>query len=245
MKRNFILLILPIIVLLTGCGISQPKLPEYSVSDEDKIGYIINVENKIEHTHMGTTIFNNFNKTYNYEWNLSQYIDKYINKKMSSKLIDLSKLGYSIEALKGLIIAQDGQWIISKRDKYNKLVKDLNLKAIILINDEPNNYFSYPSSYNVEGTGLLSHHVLGMKRYFSVLGVKSHIYLLNPQGAIVTRDENLSILYDPLISSYEEKSGFNAPIDIENLTEKEFEPVKNINIKHLNFLLDKTLKYLK
>jgi hypothetical protein len=244
MKRFTILIVFLILLLFTGCGNVQPELPTYSISKQDRIGYIIDIKNKVEHTHMGTTIFNNFDKTYKYKWNLANYIDNSLQNKLGSNLVDLSKHGYKVDDVKDIISANDNKWIISNKTTYNKLLSELNLKAIVIFYDAPKSIFLYPYSYETKGTGLLSHHVIGIKRYFTVLGVKSTVFVLNPLAKVETEDKIVEIIYDPLISSYEEKSGFVIPSDIENITEKEFEPVKKSNITHLDILIGNTLDYL-
>lgn len=245
MKKTFSLIIL-ITIMFIGCGYTQPNIPKYKINPNDKIGYIIDIPNKVEHYHTGTTIFNNFEKTYKYNWDLDNKFTTKLKKNLSINLIDLVPLGYSSKDISDLIVAKDKEWIVAKTNNYNKLVNELGLKAVILVQDNIKNAFIYPLNFKVKGTGLLSLHSFGLKGYHSILAVKPEIYLLNPVAKIELNKNVLStIIYSPLMSSSQELSGFNVPIDIENITEEEMEPVKRMNLIFLDRLVEKTIKYIK
>ena len=157
----------------------------------------------------------------------------------------MSKHSYSYEILNELIKAEDDKWIINKRDIYNQL-NELGIKAVVLIKDKPGFIYMHPFSFHPKGSGLVSHHFIGIKRYFNVLSMVSDIYLLNPKAKInAVSNTYFNIIYDPMISSFEEKSGFKVPKDIENITEEEFSPVKKMNYLMVDLLVEETIKNLR
>jgi len=234
-----------LIVLFSGCAIQQPDIPKYTINKNDKIGYIINIPKKVEHSHVGTTAFNNFEKSYLYAWEKEGIIEKQLHDNLGQELINLSLLGFKNSDFKDLIVGKDNKWVINNKTLYQKLVNDLKLKAIIVITDGPGSFFLNPYVFDVKGTGLVSSNFLGIKRFFAVLSVESQIYLFNPLAKInVNRDPLVTIIYDPMLNSFEEKSGFKIPNNIENITQSEMEPVNKMNNIHLNGLINKTIEYL-
>lgn len=218
-------------IIFTGCVVTRPDIPKYKVLNSDRIGYLVDIKNKnIEHNHLGTTVFNNFEKSYSYDWKIKEQIEEELKSQINVKLVNLDQENISLESLNNLIIANEKEWIINKQNIYDKLVNDLKLKAVIVINDSNVSLYLHPFLYTNKGSGLVSHHFIGFKKYFSVLGVDAKMYLLNPLGEIKYKNfPTFNMVYLSGLSSINEKVGFEVPNDIENITEKEFEPIKKDN----------------
>ncbi len=243
--KSSIALITLIVILFSGCVNTQPDVPKYSINKSDKIGYIIDVSNKTGHTHIGTTVFNNMEKTYDYDFKMHKEIDDLLNKKVNVELINLADLGYSSKDLVDLIIAKDEKWVVGKSDLYKKLIGELKLKAVIFIKGGPTAFYMYPKVWEISASGLVSHNIFGLKRYSSLLSAKSSIYLLKPVGKIVVnRDPYVTMIYDSIMTSFQEKSGFKAPKDIENITIEELIPMHRMNLQQLDLLISQTSDYI-
>ena len=99
-KSRIMLLIAFVAVVANGCAI-KPREPiattlikesRYEAAPGTRIGVINTVEEVFTHFHIGTTIFNNFQKNYKVTWNLHTYIDS----EVVGKLIGL---GYSVKKI--------------------------------------------------------------------------------------------------------------------------------------------------
>lgn len=244
MKKYLAFLALTV-VFFTGC-INQPDVPKYTINKTDRIGYIIEMSDKTGHTHIGTTIFNNMEKTYEYDFKLHQEIDNALNKNVKTELINLTKHGYKSQDLLDIIVAKDDKWVVNKSDIYKKLIKELNLKAVVFIKGGPTTFYMYPTTWEVSASGLVSQNVFGLKRYSSILTARSSIYLLKPVGKIIVNNHPyMTIIYDSVMTSFQEKSAFKLPNDIENLSKEELKPMHKMNLFHVDLLINQTKSHLK
>jgi hypothetical protein len=243
MKISIILSV--VILLLSGC-VKQPDIPTYHLKNSDKVGYIIQPSGDVYHGHMGTTIFNNMEKTYAYKWELEKNIQRSLAKNVHKKMINLSKYNIKYSDIKDMIVAKDGQWTIGKRDQYNRLLNKLHLKAILLINQETTYVFTGRDPIVMNTSGFASHHLIGLKRYFAVSAYDFNLYLLKPKAVIRVKEVLKSeMIYDSLITSSQGKSGFKKPEDIDNITKEELEVVRKKVIQLIDDSTKSIDKYLK
>lgn len=243
MKNSIIISI--IALLLSGC-VKQPDIPTYHLKNNDKIGYIIQPSGDVSHAHMGTTIFNNLEKTYNYNWELEKNIQKSLAKNVHKKMINLSKYHIKYTDIKDMIIAKDGQWVIAKKNQYNRLLNKLHLRAILVINQETTYVITGRDPIVMNASGLASHNFIGLKRYFAVSAYDFNLYLLQPKAVIKDKEVIKSeIIYDSMITSFQEKSGFKKPKDIDNITKEELETVRKKVIQLIDNGTKSIDKYLK
>ena len=84
------------------------KESRYEAVPGTRIGVINTVEGVVTHFHIGTTVFNNFQKNYKVTWNLPAYIDS----EVTGKLIGL---GYPAKKLKTNQEIDDGMRRLVKR----------------------------------------------------------------------------------------------------------------------------------
>lgn len=245
MKKNIFLLI-ALVFIVTGCSFSQPDVPKYTIGKKDKVGFIVDIRNKnIEHTHIGTTVFNNFEKSYYTDWKIKEQTTKLIENKLNAQVIDLSKHNIQGLAVDQLIVASSNKWQVNKPGVYHQLANDLGLKAVIVVKDKPTSVYEYPSHIPIKGSGLISRSFLGLDKFYAVLGLDADIYLLNPVGKIHVNAANAKLLYLSLINSLQEKSGFIPPQKIDSITIKEFEPVKKANTQLLDNFIYQLNKHIR
>ena len=194
MKKLGVGLLLSILMLFSGC-ITQPKVPEYTINQVDKIGYIIEESGDVYHGHMGTTVFNNFEKSYAYNWHLENEIESLIKKNVKRDVISLREKGVTFAEVEDLIVAEEGKWVIKKSEAYQKLKNELGLKALLIIHQNDTYVFTGRDPVFMQRSGLASHHLLGLKRYFAVSAYNCDLYLLNPTAVVRQKDVNRAVAY--------------------------------------------------
>ena len=216
LKTTNILLCICVFVL-SGC-VQQPVVPEHHLKPQDRVGYIIQPSGKVNHTHMGTTIFNNMEKKYNYDWKLEKDIQKSIEENIKYHMVNLSTYGIKYFDVKDMIVAKDGKWVIGKQNLYDKLLSKLHLSAVLVIGQDTTSIITGLSPIFVESSGLASIHFLGLKRYFAVSAYNFELYWLKPKSVVSMKDLTKStIIYDSLLTSAQKNSGFNQPKDLEHI----------------------------
>ncbi len=249
-------------LLFSGCVIKQPKIPKYSIEQGDQIGYLIHVAKYPKHSHLGTTVFNNFTKEYAYDWDIENYIEKSLQQSLSKKgrykLINLKKTQITFKDLDNLIVAEDNKWIVNKgkNSMFDTLKDKHNLKAIIEIYDGRKLmqaiYGPYSSIYYyAEGYGLFTRSFLGIDTYFPAPSFSANVYILNPIAKIIPKCttkmpyQGFSQMTGMFANKEEnQKHEFIVPKDFKNISEKEFEPIKHRIYKFLDELNKEINSYL-
>ncbi len=220
------------IYIFTGCAVQKPDVPKYNVKKTDKIGYFIKSNDKMLHTHVGTTVFNNFEKKYPKQLD-KKLVENLLKENIGVELVDLSKFKY--EDIKNLIVAKDKNWMITDEELYSKFAKELNLKAILLVEETRTVAQAGMYFYEAKSSGLLTSSLLGMHRYFAISGFDYSLYLLNPIGEVkIDNVQKFKIIYDPMLSRYQEESGF-----------KKIKSFKKISKEELSILEKNTIKLTK
>ncbi len=229
-----------VVLFVAGCANVSPKLPNYKIGQKDNVGYIIKTNENMVHTHIGTTVFNNFEKTYP-KLITADDVKKLLKKSIHANLIDISS--YKFGDIDNLIIKNDNKWIINNNNIYSELIKKDKLKAIIVVSEKSGGIYLYPNYLSSKSSGLLSTSMLGIERYFAVSGFHFKLHILNPIGSKEFHKEIVTakIICDPLIDNYQKKSNFVKPANIKVLTSEERKSVtKSIleltkyNIKQIN-----------
>ena len=84
-------------IVVAGCASTYvPPTAGYKAPEQSKIGVLVVAKENPSHTHVGTTIFNNFSKEYEYDWQLKENIFKIFEDKIESgttyDVVDISNL---------------------------------------------------------------------------------------------------------------------------------------------------------
>jgi hypothetical protein len=253
MKRIIIITVM-ILSVFTSCSLKRAKIPEFTIGSRDKIGILVDVKEYPTHTHMGTTIFNNFTKVYPYDWGIRRHIVDNLEKSLREKGYKykiLDKNRYKTSDLKELIISESGSWVVNpKKEQIYKSLKDDGLKAVIVISDGRHLmqaiYTGFGSSLlEADGYGLFTRSMLGIDNYFAAPSFGADVYILNPLADI--ESELTTSMPNPYFISLggtmqtkdiEKKYGFIKPKDFKNLTKEELEPFRRVNIEFLDKLVE-------
>jgi len=234
MKKIGVVIGLLVMIVMSGC-VKQPEIPKYHFNKSDRIGYVIEPSGNVYHSHMGTTIFNNYDQELSYSWTLEKDIQKALGKNVKRSMINLRKHGISSNDIKDMIVAENGKWVVKKEASYKKLFNELHLKAVLLVSQEDTYVSTGRDPIVMKSSGIASHSLLGLDRYFAVSAYQYNLYLLKPDAVVrVDNVQRSEIIYDTLLTEFQEKSGFKKPVDDEKMTQKELNSVKKKVIQYID-----------
>lgn len=250
MVKHFILYSL--ILFLSACtSFTVPPEPKVSLPKNTKIALLVNTSSDPKHTHIGATPFASFTKKYPYNWDMQNEIFNIFKNELEKiqdyKVVDLRS--YGVETLEhGLVTIKNNQWTYSKT--YTDLaqtLKDDGVKLVIHVKEQPTYFTSDCSAYSCityysEGLGLLSRSVLGVKSYYASASFNISAELLDPIFDISSHKE-MGTLNNHRIK-HKSLSNFAKPKEFENLTEKEFEDVKQGVFGQIRFFAKDIYYYL-
>ena len=229
--RLFTLIAMTLVLLVSGC-VSAPPLPRIAASRGDRIGVLVEAGDNLTHTHIGTTMMNNFEKEYRYDFHLHQDITRIIEQTVGNAGfvdVDLRAEGFSYKDLVGLVQAKDGQWRITpgKEALARRLHQQLGLKALIVLKEDTVlvdlECAGGPCAERyAKHAGLYSRSLLVFTQYRAVAAYRWNVYVLDPVADVALSDPIRSKLRIPAVPL----AGFKDPADFNNVTEAEFGPVR-------------------
>ncbi len=120
-----------------------PEVTEFQIQPRSKIGVLVEAGEHPVHTHIGTTIFNNFEKTYEDQiWPLKELVEDNLNDSLTNEdlfsVVNLDKEGISFEDVHEFIVYKNGEWRVNetKKEIFNKLTVDLGLDAVVVAKEQ-------------------------------------------------------------------------------------------------------------
>ena len=246
MKKIFIFLLT--LTFITSCAsLGIPKVTEFKIPPGSKIGFLVEEEVTFPtHRHVGTTVFNNFSKSYeNEKWVLKPLIEenlyKYLSKDDLYKVVNLEDEGISYSDIGGLIVYKNGQWVVdsSKSSSFEKLKNQLGLDAVIVVKEQE--VLAYLecaggpcTSWTINSSGLFTRSFLNIKNYWAVAAFDTNIYIINtPTNAAVC--ESFRKFED--LRSSNIRHSFK-PKNLKEITSEEWAKVKNQVDTYLNSMTE-------
>ena len=223
-------------VILSGCaGRFVPPIENVNLPKQGKIGIHLAMPEHPKHTHIGTTIFNNFVKDYEYNWQLKeevfQNLKKQIETNTSYKVVDLSYLEIESPQQLNFVGVEKKKWVFSQSNQElkQKLLDD-GITAVLAISGQRTlaelNCSQYGcSEHYSEGYGLFTRSFLGMDRYYA-----SSSFFISAE--LLTQPIDLGLLDGMWESSQFQRKNklideFKSPKDFKALTQEELAPVKS------------------
>lgn len=234
-------------LVLVGCATSPP-IPPMSVTSGDRIGFLVTGTDSPTHTHVGTTIFNNFARTYEYDWNLREEVAAVLARTISEagfSPVDLEAAGVGYADVEGLVQVSEGTWVVpeGKEDALHRLRTELALKAVIVLNEsrvltamECGAWGC--SEHHADASGLFTRSMFGMTRYSAVAAYRWNVFLLDPVADVAATDALQSMLRIPAA----QLANFQHPAEFKNLTEDEFAPVREAILAFVQAVSSTALK---
>lgn len=246
---RFAAIILIAASLIAGCA-TAPPLPKIESSRGDRIGLLVEAGDSPSHTHIGTTVFNNFTKKYPYHWNLSADVTRKIEHSVRSAgftVVDLRKEGINYAEISGLIQSAGEKWQIAsgKEETIRRLREQLQLKALLVIKETrvmtALECAGGPCSERyADSSGLYTRSFFGLTRYNAVAAYQWNVFVLDPVADVAKADPLRMMLRMPATPL----SGFKDPADFENLTEAEFAPVRDAILRFAELASNEAVKAL-
>ena len=236
-------------LLIAGCATSPP-LPKIESTRGDRIGILVEAGNNPSHTHIGTTVFNNFAKKYPYNWNLGSAVTRTIEQTVRNSgftAVDLRAEGISYADVSGLIQGTGEKWQVTsgKEEIMRRLREQLRLKAVLVLKETrvmtALECAGGPCSERyADSSGLYTRSFFGLTRYNAVAAYQWNVFVLDPVADAAKADPLRSMLRFPSTPL----SGFKDPADFENLTEAEFVPVREAILRFTEVVSNEAVKAL-
>ena len=106
-------------IVVAGCASTYvPPTAGYKAPEQSKIGVLVVAKENPSHTHVGTTIFNNFSKEYEYDWQLKENIFKIFEDKIESgttyDVVDISNLVSESDTLTFVDVVNK-EWVFNEK----------------------------------------------------------------------------------------------------------------------------------
>lgn len=234
---RIVAIIVIVAAFISGCA-GAPPLPKIELSHGDRVGLFVKVGDSPSHTHVGTTVFNNFIKKYPYNWNLDADVTRAVEQAIADAgftAVDLRKEGLNCAEVSGLINPVEGRWQITpgKEGMIRRLREQFGIKALLVVTEG-----SVTTALECAGgpcvaryannSGLYTRSVFGLPPvYLAVAAYQWSVFVLDPVADVAMVDPLKTMLQYPSIRLF----GFKAPVDFKNLTEGEFIPVREAILK--------------
>jgi hypothetical protein len=218
------------LLALAGCATRAPPLPPLHDTAGDRVGVLVELPETPLHTHIGTTVFNNFEKNYPYRWQLAADLRTAIERELAHagfEPVDLAAAGVSATQLQGLVEVRDGAWALGTDTAAfaRDLARDRKLKAVVLVRDEAVMAMMQCSGgpcsfFTARAPGLFTRSFLGLNTYLAVAALHWNAYHLDPPADLAAVGPLAERLRRPVtrLSDYQ-------PAELGSLTEADFVPV--------------------
>lgn len=242
------------LLLLSACAAVQPPpSPDFQIPTGAKIGLLIHTTDNPTHTHIGTTVFNNFVQQYPYDWNTKTEITSRFEQAFQVlpgiELVDLTTYQLPVEQY-GIAFTQikDKQWTPGPNTEQlrEKLLSD-NIQIVIQLIEIPTVALMQCGNmgctyFRSEGHGLFTRSFLGMSQYIASASYLFRIDVLDPAFSIHQHPE-LAALNQATSKNMLMRS-FRSPAVFKEITEEELEPVKHQILSYIETLAEKTVAEL-
>ena len=223
MKTKMILLSVLIAFITTGCSKYEQLKPNQAIqiSAQDKIGYFIESSDTIMFRHRGEE----FEKNYALSWSAQKDAEIILRKRIPANWVNLSQQNFGAQALLQVFKKYNGQYIVRDMNLYNYLLRALQLKAIVVLQHDGEPILDGETLY-IDKPSLIGVSHFGLKRYLAISSYHYYIIDLAHPSIYSINSAHNTLLYNSIYASYAQKSGFQVPRNIHNVTEAEFMPVR-------------------
>ncbi|AOT06840.1 hypothetical protein [Pseudoalteromonas luteoviolacea] len=229
------LFIITIALLISACNtIYVPPIDDYQPKNQPKVALVIDVSDELTHTHIGTTIFNNFTKQYEVDVKMKQHIFETLKKKLeegaNAEVVLLDSTLSNQRASSGFVFIKDKQWQFnpSLEAERNELTAK-GIDVVISITETQTlvdmNCTQYGcTNFYAEGHGLYTRSFFGLDNYYAAASYDvSAEFISQPIDMGVMK----SMLDLHSMHGRVTKLDLADPADHQSLDKAFFEPVQN------------------
>ncbi len=219
------------ILLISGCA-SVPPIPQLETKYGDRIGVFVEIGPRPTHTHIGTTIFNNFAKEYPYDWQLEAALTEGISKTLKNAgytAVNLKDTGLQYPQVAKLIVASEGKWQIApgKEKRLQQLRDDMGLRALFVLKESPVTAAMECGAYGctffkAQTSGVYTRSFFGFTNYYSVAAIDWGVFVLNPLVDLAQGEKLGEMLRIPSVPFF----GHSDPGNFDNITEADFSSIR-------------------
>lgn len=183
-------LLLAGVLLVSGCAsFTGPPRPPEAVLENGRVGIVLKMPEQVVHTHIGTTVFNNFSREYDFDLNLTKDFER----QLSDNLV---KAGLEPVAIENSALAEFDGHVVGLRDSiwYIKneaesvagIRTEYRLDALIRVWPIGRHMVAMECSSMgcneryAEGPGLYTRGIFGLLQSMAVPGVAFEVILFEP-----------------------------------------------------------------
>ncbi|HEX9392545.1 MAG TPA: hypothetical protein VF928_14640 [Usitatibacteraceae bacterium] len=229
------------VLVLAGCATAPAApVPSFALPAGSKVGILVALDRAPVHVHVGTTVFNNFSKSYSFPWDINEKATSTFSaqlKAASFVLIELASVGFKANEINALVTSDGRAWLDNPAQlaQLDRLRKELDVKAVVVVADKrvlaDLECSGGPCAERyMDKSGLFTRSFLGLTRYKAVAAMEVKIFVLNPAVELSAAE--------PLKAKLEQRAvfmrDFKEPKVFANLTPEEFAPVANMIDGYLN-----------
>ncbi len=219
-------------LVVAGCATSPP-LPRIEAARGDRVGILVDGDDDLSHTHIGTTVFNNFNKKYPFAWHMNGEVTRTIEQRVRDAgftPVNLRDERIQYADVAGLVQPTSDQWKVAagKDEAFRSLRDRLRLKALIVLKEASvlvgkKCYDSPCEERYVHASGLYTRSAFGLTAYYAVAAYQWNVFVLDPIADTASADPLKSVLMDSATRAPRLKD----TTDFHQLTEAELLPVRD------------------
>ena len=245
MKLTKYLTIVLCLSLNVGCAsLYVPALPNYSLPEHTRIGLFVSASEFPKHTHVGTTIFNNFSKDYEYPWKMEESIFKTFQQEIEHStgfvVLNLKDLGITNTSELNFVEVKDKQWsLVEENTSLRDSLIELGIYAVVSISESPTLANLECSAYGCaehysEGYGLFTRSFLGINSYFASSSFTVSIEIIDTPADIGVQQDMRDILH--FNNKNKILTNFEAPKEFRNITQEELNPIREEILNYIKYV---------
>ena len=229
------------VLVLAGCAtVPVAPVPSFTLPAGSKVGILVALDPTPVHVHVGTTVFNNFSKSYTFPWDINQKATSTFGAQLKAASLvpmDIAPLGFKASEINALVTSDGRAWLDNPAQlaQLNRLRKELDVKAVVVVADKrvlaDLECTGGPCAERyMDKSGLFTRSFLGLTRYKAVAAMEVKLFVLNPAVELSA--------VEPLKARLAQRAvlmrDFKEPKVFANLTPEEFAPVVNAIDGYLN-----------
>ena len=187
--------------MLIGCAAKMKPLPVFEIQKGSKIGVINFVGPKMKQYHVGTTIFNNFEKEYEVNWDIPGFINSEI-KKQASEIGYETVIIEATDSLKTLLAnrsIKEGDKLVlnpSIQTALDSLAKHYNIDILYIVEPLKSTIFVPNVEIPVEGYGVGTRNILMIGGVEASAMINGSAICMNPmaltRGSICHKEQDVT-----------------------------------------------------